>query len=49
MGWVEFQAFIAAMNRQQEAPTVSPDSWDGAESDAWWVEARAERARDRGR
>lgn len=49
MSWAEFQAHIAAMNRQIEARNVKPDRWDGADQDQWWVEQRRKRAEEQRR
>lgn len=43
MGWGEFTRWIRAMNRELQEAQVSPDSWDGADNDSWWVNARRER------
>ena len=45
MSWDEFQQALKQMNEQQQELTVAPDSWDGADSDAWWKAARAKRDR----
>lgn len=44
MGWGEFVAHLRAAKRQDEAREVTPDSWKNAEHDAWWANARRERA-----
>jgi hypothetical protein len=45
MGWNQLLAWrrelarsVAAANRSQ---ITDPDSWDGAERDGWWEQARA--------
>lgn len=49
MGWLEFLEWLGAMRREHEALEVGPDSWRGAESDPWWVNARREREEQQGR
>lgn len=53
MGWREFWAWVRECRELREAKarahTADPESWDGAENDGWWAEARAKRDRMRGR
>lgn len=47
MGWLELQAWLAVMKRQNEPATSSPDSWAGSEYDPWWREQRQRRDAER--
>lgn len=49
MGWLEFQEWLGAMDRQRNGQTSDPESWAGSESDAWWEEAREKRRERQGR
>jgi hypothetical protein len=49
MGWREFTGWLEVMKRQREPPVSPIDSWAGTDTDPWWQEARAERARQVGR
>ena len=44
MGWGEFNAFIGAMNRQNEAKQPDVGSWEGAAQDPWWANEWRKRA-----
>jgi len=47
MGWRELMAWLKVMRRQQEGKEVGPDSWEGADRDPFWVNARRQREEER--
>ena len=49
MGWGEFTAWLRAMKREVTPREVDPGSWEGADQDPWWQQARRERDEKRGR
>lgn len=49
MGWVELMGWLEVVRKQTEPRTVSPESWEGADSDPQWQEMRRIRDEARGR
>jgi hypothetical protein len=52
MGWLEFRSWLKEMRRAAAAEAgqgqADPDSWDGAENDAFWQEQREKQRQMRG-
>lgn len=49
MGWREFIGWLEVLDRQNKPPEVDPGSWQGADQDPWWQQARRERDEMRAR
>lgn len=49
MGWREFTGWLETMSRQRDGGGVTPDSWQGADSDPWWQQVRQQREEARAR
>jgi hypothetical protein len=48
MGKREFYGWVDQAHREQDGQHVDPDSWEAAEQDQWWQEARRRRDEARG-
>lgn len=48
MGWNELMGWLEVAKKQTSEVATTPDSWDGADRDGWWVQARQKRNEARG-